>query len=298
MSDKRTTRSILSVGLTLAGSLLLAACSDTEPPGADNSAVATSNQPDVTETVPAELTPEQLRALPILVDPRSVQQRVRDSFSAPGRPPEDAYQHGVRKVDQVIPWAGLEDGMSVIDITSFDGYYAEAMAWAVDLGGWVVAHNTPGTTDLEGGAVGERLQSRVFNTRLPHMEIYEAEFIQLPELFDAEFDVASWVNTFHDTYHFGGQEAAARATRAVFDILKPGGTLLLIDHLGIEGADNRRLHRIPPQIVEQMLIDAGFEIVDHSDLLRLASDDPAKSIFDAEVRGRTSRFILKARKPL
>ena len=42
---------------------------------------------------------------------------------------------------------------------------------------------------------------------------------------------------------------------------------------------------------------AGFEQDGQSDLLRNAEDDYEKVVFDADLRGKTDRFVMRFRKP-
>ncbi len=66
----------------------------------------------------------------------------------------------------------------------------------------------------------------------------------------------------------------ARPTRltqpAVFKILKPGGTFMIIDHMAKPGrglADTEKLHRIDPAIVRKEVEAAGFKFAGESKVL-------------------------------
>ena len=82
--------------------------------------------------------------------------------------------------------------------------------------------------------------------------------------------------------------------------IKSGGIMAIIDNDAGEGAPSSSgttVHRIDPMIVKRDMEKAGFEFVGALDILKNDVDDPSKSVFDESVRGKTSRFILKFRKP-
>jgi predicted methyltransferase len=114
-------------------------------------------------------------------------------------------------------------------------------------------------------------------------------------------DVFWTVQNYHDVPNGGGGEPALRAfNAAVFKLLKPGGTYLIVDHAdapgtGLSGTGTR--HRIDPEAVRTQVTAAGFRFVGQSRVLANPADDHSKGVFDAAVRGRTDQFVFKFRKP-
>ncbi len=47
----------------------------------------------------------------------------------------------------------------------------------------------------------------------------------------------------------------------------------------------------------EILLEAGFEIAAVSDILRNPNDDHTAMVFAPDLRGKTDRFLIKARKP-
>jgi predicted methyltransferase len=86
----------------------------------------------------------------------------------------------------------------------------------------------------------------------------------------------------------------------LFAAMKPGGTVAVVDHVGPSG-DTRaiveKLHRIDPETVKADFQRAGFVLDGESNLLRVASDDHTKNVFDPAVRGKTDRFAFRFKKP-
>ena len=80
-------------------------------------------------------------------------------------------------------------------------------------------------------------------------------------------------------------------------MLKPGGVLGVIDHVGVAGKDNVMLHRMLPQQARDAITKAGFTIEAESTLLANPADDHTKNVFDPSVMGHTDQFVFRARKP-
>jgi len=76
--------------------------------------------------------------------------------------------------------------------------------------------------------------------------------------------------------------------------------VVIVDHVGPAG-DTRalveKLHRIDPAQVKADMAAAGFQLVAESDVLHRSDDTHTANVFDASVRGKTDRFMLKFRRP-
>jgi predicted methyltransferase len=85
-----------------------------------------------------------------------------------------------------------------------------------------------------------------------------------------------------------------------FRALKPGGVLVIIDHVAQPGSnvrDTESLHRIDPEVIVRTVTAAGFVLEAESNLLRNAADNHELFVFDPAIRGRTDQVLLKFRKP-
>lgn len=82
-------------------------------------------------------------------------------------------------------------------------------------------------------------------------------------------------------------------------VLKPGGILGIVDHKAQTGSGVRytqHLHRIDAQFTRYDISNHGFEFLGATDVLDNPADLLTESVFDPEIRGRTSRFVHKYRK--
>jgi predicted methyltransferase len=106
---------------------------------------------------------------------------------------------------------------------------------------------------------------------------------------------------YHDyPDEFMGRIDPAQLNRAVFDLLKPGGTYFIVDHEAAAGSgmrDTERLHRIDPAVVRQQVEAAGFQFVGQSQVLDNPADDHSRPVFHPSVRGRTDQFVMRFLKP-
>jgi predicted methyltransferase len=216
--------------------------------------------------------------------------------NAPGRSDEDKARDGQRKPDQVLTFLGIRAGDTVLDIWASGGWYTEVLSIAVGPEGKVYSQNSPAVLSFRDGRYEKLISERLANDRLPNVERINTTVAE-SGLTPASVDFAFSALNFHDVYNRQGREAAARFLEAVLDILKPGGTLGLIDHVGVADADNTSLHRIEPALVDEIAVEAGFIIEAKSDLLAHPEDDHTRGVFDPTLRGDTDRFVLRLRKP-
>lgn len=114
-------------------------------------------------------------------------------------------------------------------------------------------------------------------------------------------DVIITVMNFHDLYISQMPEGTAdTAIAMLYDSLKPGGALVVVDHLsaeggGMEAAD--QLHRMDRELALTALTDAGFVLEEESDLYARPDDPRDANVFDPEIRGQTDQFAWRLRKP-
>jgi predicted methyltransferase len=224
---------------------------------------------------------------------------VAAAVSAPGRPATATALDAGRHPAEVLRFGGLRQGDRALDLYTDSGYYGEIMARAVGPRGSVLGWNpgefTQGDTRTEQAAVHQRSPNFV-------TLITPASAFTLPA---QAFDFAMIHLNYHDTYY---ENARARYRmdpeaflRTVFQSLKPGGTIVVVDHVANAGGDTRQvvnqLHRIDPAAVRADFERAGFVFDGELSLLRNPEDDHSKLVFDASIRGRTDRIVYRFRRP-
>jgi len=222
------------------------------------------------------------------------------ALANPSRPAADRERDAGRKPGEILEFMGIEPGMTVLDMFSGGGWYAEVIAHVVGENGHVIAHSNEAYKSFVGDALAERFDG----TRVANVEILMAENNQL-SLEEDSLDAVMLVQSFHDMYHSepeGGWELidGPAFLAELKKGLKPGGIVGIIDHKAAEGAPPEigdSLHRIDPGLVIANMEAAGFVFEAQSDILDNPDDDLTQTVFAEGLRGNTSRFAMRFRNP-
>ena len=223
------------------------------------------------------------------------------AVAAPGRAASDIKLDESRKPAEVLAFAGLKPGMSAADVMAGAGYWTEIMARVVGPKGKVVAYEPSQflPTEAKDKAVWTGLIARNPNVT---QVAYPFDGFAAPA---GSLDLVMMNLVYHDLYWESAQYKVPRTDpaaflRVLFKTVKPGGTVVVIDHVATPGdtrATVEKVHRIDPAVVKADFKAAGFVLDGESDLLRNAGDDHTKLVFDPSVRGKTDRFVFRFRKP-
>lgn len=220
--------------------------------------------------------------------------KLKAAIDHPDRPDTEKARDASRKPFDVLLFAGVRPGDTVLDLNSGSGYYSEILSHFVGDQGKVYAHN--------GSVYWAFMQKTVparFTDRLSNVVPLNAES-EAVDLDAGSVDVAMSVLAYHDYFmeHEArkGPEDMAAILASIYAALKPGGSYVVIDHEGPAGSDGElagKLHRINSEFVKRQVLAAGFTLAAESDLLENAEDDNSQSPFRPEFRGKTNRFIMK-----
>ena len=215
------------------------------------------------------------------------------------RPDADRADDAARKPAEMLAFAGVAPGMTVLELEAGGGYYTELLSQIVGPGGEVIMQNPPAFDTFLADAIDNRLR----RNRLANVRLSKTNFDAL-DAADASVDVVTWVLGPHELYFVpSGGEPLGDVTMTyaeIFRVLKPGGHFVILDHAAVAGSLSEtgdRLHRIDSAIIKNLTEAAGFVFVAESDILRNPKDDLEMSVFDPMVRRRTDRFLLKYQKP-
>jgi predicted methyltransferase len=200
---------------------------------------------------------------------------------------------------EVLRLTGVRPGMTVADILAGDGYYSELLSYLVGPQGHVLMINNKAFENWSASGVGPRLA----NHRLGNVEHRQVELEHM-NLGTATLDAVVLVKVYHDLYWVDtGPDWPKVDTARVFDdiarAVKPGGTLLLVDHSAVPGTGNSdagRLHRIDEAYARHDFESRGFELIAHSDVLRRPEDKRDQISYKEPMLGKTDRFVLVFRK--
>jgi predicted methyltransferase len=208
-----------------------------------------------------------------------------DKLVAEDRPAEDSARDGSRRPYQVMSTLGVDAGMTVMDIGAGGGWYTRVLSAAVGSQGKVVAQFGPRALQRENGAAPRALASSLGNT--------EALFENVTDYQASSIDRAITALNIHHS----NAERAAPYFQDIYNVLKPGGMVAVIDHIGLPGKENAMMHRMLKSDAVNWIEAAGLEIVEDSDLLRTNADDHERTISDPIYGRDVDRFLIVARKP-
>lgn len=263
-----------AISILLACSLVLGACGR---PEANDQAAAEPRALVVPSPLPADIQAA-------LDDPRRAMHRAADARRRPG---------------ELIAVSGLQPGQRVLDLIPGDGYWTRLFSRLVGREGRVYAVWPKNYADVAQGNVATLRQLAASpDYANVQVDVQPGPVLTAPE----PLDMVWTVQNYHDyPDEFMGRIDPAQLNRAVFAMLKPGGTFFIVDHAAEPGAgmrDTERLHRIDPAIVRRQVEAAGFEFVGASDLLRNPADTHQLPVFDPRIRGHTDQFVMRFRKPV
>lgn len=204
----------------------------------------------------------------------------------------DLRRHG----PEILAFAGVKPGQTVVDLIPGGGYWTRLLAKAVGPKGRVYGVWPAEYVKVDGEEVPGY---RALAAGYPNVTVLDQPAAQFAT--PAPVDLVFTAQNYHDyADKFMGPVGFAALNAKVFAALKSGGTYLIIDHAASAGSgvrDTDSLHRIDPAAVRRQVTAAGFRFVGESRLLANPADDHTKKVFDKAIRGQTDQFIYKFRKP-
>ena len=225
-------------------------------------------------------------------------QRIDRALKAPDRSMEHRLRDENRQVRRIIEtaWPTLLPltGARVLDVASGGGYLAMIYSTLVGPGGHVDMHNTPGWIAQFPSMEPERQRDWIKRENIGWVTLPWND-LDAP---DRSYDLILMGQVYHDIVLEGGD--VETLNRRLFDMLTPGGRIVVEDHDAIETmplVEQVNLHRISKGDVTGHFLRAGFRQVDVAEI-ESRYDTRKMNVFWPTVRGRTDRFIAVFEKPL
>ena len=222
--------------------------------------------------------------------PPKVPASIQKAIDSPDRAQKQKDRDVGRKPGETLAFAGLKPGQKVVELASFGQYYTDIMAPVVGPKGHIWMYDLPYTDKNFGNA------SREFVAKHPNTEFAEAKFDEMD--WPKNLDLITIVLYYHDLQYNGVDTAVL--DRKMFDALKPGGKLLIVDHKADAGSgwrDSKTIHRMGVETIVKEVTAAGFQLKLDSDLLANPTDDHHKMVFAPGERGHTDQALFVFEKP-
>ncbi|HEY0180037.1 MAG TPA: methyltransferase [Dokdonella sp.] len=235
--------------------LALAACGSNDAPPPQAAATAPADQP-AAPPPPASASDAFSAKLDRILagDWRSAANKARDVYRHP---------------KQTLEFFGVKPGDTLIEITPGGGWYAEILAPLLKGSGtYVAAVEKP--SKPEGEAAGDRsgLAAKFAADPERYGEAKTVEFDPKAPSLGAPGS-ADVVVTFRNVHNWVMADTAPAMFKAFFDVLKPGGTLGVVDHRAVAGADLDQIKNtgyLPQDYVVKLATDAGFKLAAQSEI--------------------------------
>jgi predicted methyltransferase len=247
----------------------------------------------------SETTPGSSAAAPTTAPAVSAPDIYDTAVADAARPESDRLRDAGRRPAEVLRFFGIEPGMQVLDVFAGGGYYTEIVSNLVGPDGSVLMYNNPTYVSF----TQDELDARFTEGRFPGVERLTTEVADL-ELPEGRFDAALFILAYHDVYwvdeRFWPEIDAPTMLSEIHRSLRSGAVVGVVDHaaqLGTGTGAASSLHRIERSALIADFEAAGFVLEDETDLLANAEDDRSRHSSEADLRGRTDRFVLRFRRP-
>ncbi|MES2987017.1 MAG: methyltransferase [Pseudomonadota bacterium] len=235
-------------------------------------------------------------ALPFTAHAQTVPAHITAALADPARPADQRARDGARHSGEILALAGIKPGDKVADFLMGGGFWTRILSPAVGPKGQVYAYQAAEFISFrkEYGTEQDAAVKGYANVTPLRMSLGEVAFAE-------PLDAIITVQNYHDLHlKMAPPGAAAYIAGRLFAALKPGGVLLVVDHVantdpGFTAPD--ALHRIDPAAARVELEGVGFKFEAESQLLRNAEDPHTANVFTPALRGKTDQFIHVYRKP-
>lgn len=218
------------------------------------------------------------------------------ALADPQRPKADSDRDAARFPAELLAFAQVDRGEKVGDYIMGGGYWTRILSNAVGPQGKIYAFQPdefigfrPAYGEEQAAAAAGR--ANVVPLKGP---------IAAPP-FPEPLDTIITVQNLHDLYLTAMPAGTAQqAIAALYAALKPGGTLLVVDHSAAVGSGTsaaNTLHRIDKQAAIAALTAAGFVLEAENGLYARPDDPRTANVFDTAIRGNSDQFVLRLRKP-
>jgi len=217
-------------------------------------------------------------ALPALAQDADYQAAIAN----PARTDEDRKADAKRKPAEFLAFAKVRPGMKVLDVSAGGGATSALLAAAVGPSGKVYAQSPKPSPKLDARAAA-----------MPNLKPVLAPFDNPVPAGTPPLDLVTINMSYHDIVNTPTDRAAMN--RSLYQALKPGGMLVIVDNAAKPGAGisaTNTLHRIEDAAVIAEVSKAGFALDGSSDYLAVPGDPRDQPFFKMEGKP-DAKFALR-----
>jgi predicted methyltransferase len=226
-------------------------------------------------------------ASPRLDTPDALNKIYRQAVASPIRTDDDRRADAKRKPYEFLQFSGVRPGMSVLDVSAGGGYTTQLLALAV---------GSKGTVWAQGFEIGQVLRARLSMHPQANIVPVARPFDDPVPVNAPKLDLITLIMNYHDiTYMPVDRE---KMNRHLFDALKHGGHLVILDHSAKPGSGisvAKTLHRIEEKVVLDEERKAGFKLEKEGYFMKNPADPRDQAFFNMTIP--TDKFALRFVKP-
>jgi predicted methyltransferase len=207
----------------------------------------------------------------------------KQAVASPVRTDDDRAADAKRKPLEFLQFAGVRPGMRVLDVAAGGGYTTQLLALVVGNGGMVWAQEPE---------LNEALLKRLTTKSQPNISPEILPYEDPVPSNASKLDLVTIIMNYHDIAYMPVNRA--QMDKRLFDALKPGGHLVVLDHSAKEGSgvsDAKTLHRIDETVVLNEFEQAGFKLEKEGDFMRNPDDPRDQPFFN--MKTQTDKFALR-----
>nr|WP_208411747.1 class I SAM-dependent methyltransferase [Sphingomonas naasensis] len=235
-------------------------------------------------------------AVPLAASAQTVPAPITAALADPGRPAADKERDAARHPGELLAFAGIKPGDRVADFIMGGGYFTRILAKTVGDKGHVYAYQPAEFIQFRAAYADEQKTAVAGYANVTPLSDSLAT-VKFAEPLDAIITVQNW----HDLHlKMSPPGFAAAMAKRLYDNLKPGGVLLVVDHVAASDpgfAVPDKLHRIDPAAARAEIESAGFKFEASLPILANPADPHTAIVFDPSIRGKTDQFVFRFRKP-
>lgn len=227
----------------------------------------------------------------------TVEASLKKAMKSELRTEKDIKRDRNRMPIETLKFFGLRSNMKVIELIPGSGWYTKLLAP-------VLAENGEFSVAMGTGRVSKNLIGKpgmdflnIINDNANIRREKGDRFYSVDKFDLGETDI-DMIFTFRN-YHNFGFEGRQLMNQAAFKALKSGGIYAVVDHTRrhMQKLDNENGRRVDPVLAIKEIQDAGFVLVDYTDLHYRSDDELRYEVGRKTVTGNTDRFTFKFRKP-
>lgn len=194
---------------------------------------------------------------------------IRDAVGSTTRSISNIMRDAHRNPQPTLEFFGIRHDHTVVEIWPGQGWYTEILAPLLHEEGELIAAHFPEDTDVEFFTETRNEYERMLQRRDVYDVVQMATLDYDPDNPIAESGIADRVVTFRNVHNWlaAGMDETRTVFAKMFDVLKPGGMMGLVEHRARPGVDLEEMIEtgyVSEDLVLELALEAGFELVSRS----------------------------------